>query len=179
MHDWNVIATVHGDGFREGRKILEGLGRVAPSEFFNVLVMRVDDPGAFLEDLGRRIEEEPGVMNFVSRVVPAQHVFDFRSAEEFEAKAREIALAWAPRLAGKRFHVRMHRRGFKGRMTSPAEERFLDEALLAALEEAGTPGKITFDDPDAVVSIETVGNRAGMSLWTREELRRYPFLHVD
>ena len=29
------------------------------------------------------------------------------------------------------------------------------------------------------MDIETVGGRAGMSLWTGEELRRFPFLHVD
>jgi hypothetical protein len=59
------------------------------------------------------------------------------------------------------------------------EERFLDDFILAALEQAGSPGHITFEDPDAVIVVETVGQRAGLSLWTREELRRYPFLHPD
>jgi tRNA(Ser,Leu) C12 N-acetylase TAN1 len=35
---------------------------------------------------------------------------------------------------------------------------------------------VVFDDPDAILSVDTVGDRAGLALWTREELRRYPFL---
>jgi tRNA(Ser,Leu) C12 N-acetylase TAN1 len=58
------------------------------------------------------------------------------------------------------------------------EERFLDDALLDALEAAGTPGRIAFDDPDAVIDVETVGNRTGMSFWTRADLERYPFLKI-
>ncbi len=39
--------------------------------------------------------------------------------------------------------------------------------------------RLAFEDPDALVAIETVGQRAGVSVWTREELRRYPFIRVD
>jgi tRNA(Ser,Leu) C12 N-acetylase TAN1 len=88
-------------------------------------------------------------------------------------------LAWAPALAGKSFHVRLHRRGFKGRLSTPEEERFFDDALLGALQSTGAPGSLAFDDPDAIIQIETVGNRAGISLWSREDLARYPFLKVD
>jgi hypothetical protein len=73
----------------------------------------------------------------------------------------------------------MCRRGFKGRLSSMDEEHFLDGHLLGLLERAGTPGRITFDDPDAIISVETVGPRSGLSLWTREELARYPFLGLD
>jgi len=30
-----------------------------------------------------------------------------------------------------------------------------------------------------VIDIETVGNRAGLSLWARDDLRHYPFLRID
>jgi tRNA(Ser,Leu) C12 N-acetylase TAN1 len=43
----------------------------------------------------------------------------------------------------------------------------------------GRPGRINFADPDHVIDIETVGNRAGLSIWSRDDLRRYPFLNVD
>jgi tRNA(Ser,Leu) C12 N-acetylase TAN1 len=66
----------------------------------------------------------------------------------------------------------------KGVMMSPEEERFLDEAVLAALEKAGAPGKVRFEDPDFAIDIETVGQRAGMSLWSREDLQKYEFLKV-
>jgi hypothetical protein len=29
------------------------------------------------------------------------------------------------------------------------------------------------------VAVETVGTQAGLSLWTREDLKRYPFLRLD
>jgi tRNA(Ser,Leu) C12 N-acetylase TAN1 len=105
--------------------------------------------------------------------------FDFHSAEEFDAKALAVARGWAARLGGRSFHVRLHRRGLKGRLPSQPHEQVLDRALLIALDAAGTPGRITFDDPDAIIDIETVGNRAGMSLWVRDDLKRYPFLRID
>ena len=108
--------------------------------------------------------------------MPAQEVFDFGTAEYFEARARAIALTWVPALSGKSFHVRLHRRGFKGVLSTPREERFIDEALLTALQDAG---RISFTDPDAVIQIETIDGRAGMSLWTRDEMHRYPFLGAD
>lgn len=51
--------------------------------------------------------------------------------------------------------------------------------LLQALERRGTPGRISFDDPDAILAVDTVSNRAGMALWNRDELRTYPFLGLD
>jgi tRNA(Ser,Leu) C12 N-acetylase TAN1 len=132
-----------------------------------------------LEQFAARVQETPGVLNDLSRVVPCESCFDYESAEAFESKAREVALAWVPALARSAFHVRMHRRGFRGRLSSQDEERFLDSVLLAALEDAGTPGRVTFDDPDAIVAIETVGQRAGMSFWRRDDLERYPFLRLD
>jgi hypothetical protein len=50
---------------------------------------------------------------------------------------------------------------------------------LEALRATGSPGRIVFDDPDAVVVVEAVGDRAGLSAWGREDLQRYPFLHLD
>jgi hypothetical protein len=41
------------------------------------------------------------------------------------------------------------------------------------------PGRIAFDDPDAIIQVESVDGRAGLSLWNRDELRRLSFLAVD
>ena len=98
---------------------------------------------------------------------------------EPEAKAREASLTWIPDLAGKSFHVRMYRRGFKGQLSSQSEESFLDGILLDALNKIGKPGRITFENPDAIIALETIDSRAGLSLWTREDLQRYPFLRLD
>jgi hypothetical protein len=75
--------------------------------------------------------------------------------------------------------VRLHRRGFKGRLSTQVEERFLDTFLLESLERAGAPGHIRFEEPDAIVAVKTVGQRAGLALWTRDDLKRYSFLGLD
>jgi tRNA(Ser,Leu) C12 N-acetylase TAN1 len=174
--DWNVVVTLPEATFREARALLRDWGAVSRTPYYNVLALKVADPVAFLAGFARLVQESPGILNLVSHVVPAQRTFDFASADEFEAKAREIVLEWGPALVGKAFHVRLCRRGLKGSLSSPKEERLLDDALLAATEAAGGRGRIAFDDPDAIIRIETIDGRAGMSLWTRDDLRGRPFL---
>lgn len=179
VSDWNVVVSVHEKGFLRARRLLKEFGEVKRTPYRNVLVMNVESTERFLDGFSKLVASAPDVLTAVSRALPVAHSFDFHSREEFEAKAREIAFAWLPMLAGASFHVRLHRRGLKGRIVSPEEERFLDRALLQALEEAGTPGSIDFDDPDMIIDVETVGSRAGLSLWRREDLERYPFLRVS
>jgi tRNA(Ser,Leu) C12 N-acetylase TAN1 len=179
METWNVVITVHEGYYRSARELLEPLGIIRKTEFFNVLVMEVDDIQEAMETLKAKIDEEPEARAAIARFVPASQTFFFTSAEEFEEKAQEVALSWTRELEGKKFHVRMKRRGFKKRISSLEEETFLDKVLIEALEKRGASGTISFTDPDAVIAIETVGQRAGMTLFTREELARYPFLHLD
>lgn len=174
--DWNVVVTLVEQSFREAVRLLGKWGTVKRTLYYNVLGMKVASPAAFLADFAAAVAASPGIRNFISHVFPAQQTFDFGTTEEFEARARAIALAWAPQLSGKSFHVRLHRRGFKGALSTPQEERFVAEVLLTALQDTG---RIEFTDPDAVIQIETIDGRAGMSLWTRDELRQYPFLGAD
>jgi tRNA(Ser,Leu) C12 N-acetylase TAN1 len=108
-----------------------------------------------------------------------ERLFTFQSVAEFELRSGEAVLAWLPRLAHARFHLRMHRRGFKGKLSSLEEERFLDEFLLRKLADSGASGKVAFDDPDAVIALETLGSQAGLSLFNRDQLERFPLLHLD
>lgn len=176
MDDWNVVATSRIGRFTDARRLLEELGPVDRTAFYNVLVMRVDDVERLLAQL---LAQLPAESSPVAHVRPARATFEFRTPDEFEELARRVALAWAPRLVGSRFHVRMHRRGFQRRLSSQQEEHFLDDTLLEALARGGESGRIGFDDPDGILAIDTVGARAGLSLWSREELARYPFLGVD
>jgi tRNA(Ser,Leu) C12 N-acetylase TAN1 len=178
MRDWNVVVTVREKGFILACELLEEFGRIQKTAYFNVLVMKVENAQEFLEGLQKEISQDPGIMNFLARVIPVSEVFDFRTPEEFESKAGEAALHWASKLAGKSFHVRIRRRGFKGRLSSMEEERLLADILLKALGKAETPGQITFKNPDAVLAVEILGQQAGLSLWNREELERYPFLRL-
>lgn len=176
---WNVVVTLPENTFREACRLLGRWGRVERTGFYNVLVMQVADPDAFRRDFAAAVAQSPGLLNIVSHVVPAHRTFDFRTREEFEHAADDIVQAWLPQLAGASFHVRLHRRGEKNLLSSQAEERRLAETLLLALAAAGTPGRIGFEDPDRVIAIETVGERAGVSLWSREDRRSCPFLGRD
>ncbi len=179
MKDWNVLISVNPQGFSQAFNVLREFGPIKKTSFFNVLIMKAENPREMVDALLERSSKDPGYLSFLSRLMPVAHAFTFKTPEEFRADAKEIILTLAPRLGDRSFHVRIHRRGFKGRLSSPEEERFLDETVLESLEKAGTPGRISFDDPDAVISIETVENQAGISLWTREDLQKYPFIRPD
>lgn len=174
--DWNVVVTLAEDTFRDAIWLLRKWGKVQRTHYYNVLGMTVEDLDTFLADFARAIADSPGILNLVSHVVPLRCTFEFATAEEFEERARAIALSWIPKLHGKSFHVRLHRRGFKGVLSTPKEEQFLDRVLMAEL---GQTGRISFADPDVVIQIETIDSRAGISVWSRDELRRFPFLGVD
>ncbi|HEY3309509.1 MAG TPA: THUMP domain-containing protein [Desulfuromonadaceae bacterium] len=179
MLNWNVVVTVYEGGYNQAKRFLEQFGPVTRTDFFNLLVMRTADHQQFLEEFhskaGRNLEDASSV----ARVMPVIETFTFQTPEEFDTKAQQAVCTWLPTLANKGFHLRMHRRGFKGKLSSMDEERFLDDYLLQALKTAGTPGHITFENPDVIIALETIGTRAGLSAWTRAELKRFPFLHLD
>jgi len=179
MREWNAVITVHTGGFVQARRLLEQFGAVQKTDFFNILVMRAADPFQVLAALHEQLADNPAIAGWISRFMPMEQLFTFQSVAEFELRSRETVLAWLPRLARARFHLRMHRRGFKGKLSSLEEERFLDEFLLQKLADSGAPGKVAFDDPDAVIALETLGSQAGLSLFTRDQLERFPLLHLD
>lgn len=179
IQEWNVVINVNEGGFKQAFKVLSEFGQIKKTGFFNVLAMKVDDVNQLLETLRKRALEDPHFLSFLSRLMPVTSTFTFKSPEEFENKAKEAVLAWVPELSGKGFHVRMHRRGFKGKLSGLEEEQFLDNFLLESLQKAGIPGHITFENPDAIIAVETITQWAGLSLWTREDLQRYPFIRLD
>ncbi|MDH3689702.1 MAG: THUMP domain-containing protein [Gammaproteobacteria bacterium] len=179
MKDWNVVVSVPEHTYKQSKKLLAQFGHIAKTNFYNVFVMKVADSHELLSELSSLFDKEPQARALIGRIVPAQETLTFQTPEEFEEKAQLLVKSWVPQLTGKGFHVRMHRRGFKGKLASQHEEQFLDHYLMEQLKGEGMSGEITFDDPDAIVAIETVNQRAGLSLWTRETLRRYPFLKID
>lgn len=175
MQAWNVVITAHGRGFQRARQLLAPLAPLEATPYFNVLTARAEDPMAFLAEA----ERIPGIEVWVARIVPVTVTFAFQTPAEFEAKAVEAVEPWLSRFAGTRFHVRMHRRGFRGRITSPVEERLLDHAILARLAEQQRTARVDFEDPDLILAVETVDQRAGLSLWPREERARHPLLRLN
>ncbi len=178
MKEANVVVNLNARGLRQAVSVLGGFGPIRKTGFFNVLLLKADNVAAMLESLKQMMTSDPGSLAFLARIIPVSHVFIFQSPEEFETKAQEIVMGWIDTLAGRSFHVRMRRRGFKGKMSGLDEEHFLDRLLLEALEKKGIPGRITFEDPDVIIAVETVGPWAGLSLWRREDLQRYPFVKL-
>lgn len=64
-------------------------------------------------------------------------------------------------------------------MKSVDEEQFLDHFVIETLETEGENATITFENPDVIIALETVGNEAGMSFWDRQALVKYPILKLD
>ncbi len=179
MKDWNVVVTVQEDRFKDAVPLLWKYGRVEKTSYFNVATMQVEDTAAFLEAFRQGVEQDPDELLSVGRIVPCTLCFLFQTIEEFEAKAQEAARAFLGDLAGRSFCVRMHRRGFQGTMSSQEEAANLGEFLGRELVQRGTPARVTFEDPDMILAVETIGQRAGLSLWSREQRARYPFLKLD
>lgn len=179
MLDWNVVVTTHEHRYRHAREFLAPMGELRDSGFYNVLVMRVAEPMAFLGILERHLQALPEAATSLARVLPVSETFSYQTPQEFELKAAAAALGWSAQLADSRFHVRMHRRGFKGRLSSLEEEHLIDHLLVEASTQQGRQATVDFDDPDWILAIDTVGQRAGLSLWGREERQRYPLLKLD
>jgi tRNA(Ser,Leu) C12 N-acetylase TAN1 len=177
--EWNAVVSVYQDGFTRALRALEKFGQVERSSYYNLLLMKLDDAVAVLEPVERLTEQSPALYDAISRIAPAMRCFEFHSAEEFKERARSIMLEWVPRLAGQTFHVRLRRRGGKHELSVHETERVLNETIVRATALSGNSAKVSFSEPDAVVAIDAVDDRAGLSLWTREDLACHRLLRPD
>lgn len=179
MRDWNVVVSVYQEGFL---RVLKALRQLAPAErsgYYNVLVMQADDPIALLAAIEQKTEESTALYDAISRVAPATLCFEFHSRDEFIENAKQVIGEWSASLGRRSFHVRLHRRGTKHEPGTQDAERLFDEAVLDATATAGMPAEVSFTDPDAVIAIDTINDRAGLALWTREDLARHRLLRPD
>ena len=103
MHDWNVVISVRDHGYTKARQVLQRYGAVYHTDYYNVLVMKVDDIQRLVQGLRRLVADDPTILTAVARVIPPVRCFDFQSHDDFEAKSREAALAWVQDLAHKSF----------------------------------------------------------------------------
>ena len=176
MRDWNAVATTAEGKFNQAIRFLGLFGAVEKTAYYNVIMVRANDVMALLKALANEWETGDGRLLLLHRLVPVTATFTFADRSTFEVKAAEVARLWVGQLSNKRFHVRMHRRGFKNRLHSAEEEQFLGRTIMETAGTYGKDGRIAFEDPDAVIAVETIGSDAGMSLWFRDDLLRYPFL---
>jgi tRNA(Ser,Leu) C12 N-acetylase TAN1 len=179
MKDWNVVVTVAENGFKDCFSLLSKYGSVEKTPFRNVLTLKVEDIVAFLESFLQDMQANPAYRQVFCRVIPCTHGFFFQTVEAFEEKAKQCIQAFLPQMAYRSFHVRMHRRGFHGTIRSQQEASLLGDYLDEQLSLQDAVGKVTFDDPDVILDVEIVAQQAGLSLWSREQRKRYPFLKLD
>lgn len=178
MWVFNVVVTKASEGrYRHLLEELSPLGEFRPTEFLGVILGQVPDRHVFLERLRTERGERLIAFQDLGRVVPVDRIFTFH-LEEFLDKAREALRPSLPDLAGKRFYVRLERRGLKGRIVSPEAERSLDAFVKEELQRQGVTAEVDFAHPDAIVVVETIGARCGVGLLTREMLERYDFVRV-
>jgi tRNA(Ser,Leu) C12 N-acetylase TAN1 len=179
MWAFNVVVTLASNGrFRHLLQELAPHGEFRKTEFLGVIIGRVEDPMKFLESIREKRQKQLIAFQDLGRVVPLDRVFVFH-LEEFPVKAKAALLPCVEVLEGKRYYVRLERRGLKGQIISPEVERELDAFIEQTLATAGRkPAQVDFEHPDAVVAVETIGDRCGVGLLNREMMDRYDFVRV-
>jgi tRNA(Ser,Leu) C12 N-acetylase TAN1 len=178
MWHFNLVVTLAADGrFRQLLEELSHYGDFRRTEFFGVILGQVADPAEFLERVREKRARQLVAFQDLGRAVPLESCFTFKP-ETFQEQVREALAPYATQLAGRRFYVRLERRGLKGRIISPEAERDLDAFLVRMVRKGGGSAEVSFDDPDTVLAVETIGERCGIGLLTRELRERYAFTHV-
>lgn len=177
MRNWNIVVTTVPGQERELLPALKRLGEFTYSEFKGILVGRVEDVAGFLEDILRAHATDVGWRQYLLRVLPVEQAFSFTPAT-LEERLRAAVVPLVQRMAGGTFYVRIERRGYKGTILSPEVERRLGDYVMHLATQQGKTLQVSFHDPDYVIVAETVGNRCGVALITRELRTRYPFVKV-
>ena len=177
MREWNILAT-SVEGRREALlAALRKLGTFWRAGYRNVVVGRVDDQGALLLALRERLSTEMLLEASLTKVVPVEQVALFDPGQLAEAVI-DMLCPHADRLAGRRFYVRLERRGLKGVVHTPTVERTVGAALVEAATALGKAPTVTFEDPDTIVAIETTGKTVGVGFLPRTMRCDFPFVRV-
>src|SRR5262249_22098809 len=150
--------------------LLAGLrrhGRFRGGGYRNVAIGTVGDVPGFLAALRDDVARDPVLAGAVGRVLPIECTLRLDAGDPLSSIQAAVE-ALHPRLGGGSFFVRLERRGLHGSLHSTDVERLLGATLWRAMEAAGHAPRVTFADPDVVVAVETLGDRAGIALVTRD-----------
>jgi len=179
MNDWNMIVTAL-PGIRHQHRLLEGLhllGEFHPCEFKDVCVGHVANSEEFLASIQQSINVNEEWTTDLGRVIPIEITFNF-TPDSLAGKLKEAVTPFVTRIEGGTFYVRMERRGLPGTIISPEIEKAVAEHLFALAESQGKQLQTSFSDPDYIIAAETIGNRCGVVLITRNMRTRYPFVQT-
>ena len=177
MKEWNILATAFWGRGKDALRLLTPHGEFKGSGFKDVLQGHVEDVNLFLEKLESMRQENPDRMNSLSQILPLGRTFNF-DLPDFMDKLKETVLPYVEKVEGKKFYVRVKRRGHKGEMSSLEIEKEISGFIFEKLEEVGKQAQVSFSDPDVVIIIETIANRAAVALITREMRKKYPLIKI-
>jgi tRNA(Ser,Leu) C12 N-acetylase TAN1 len=175
--EWNILATAFMRRERALLKLMRNFGEFKGSGYRDVLLGKVEDVHAFLEQMETLCREQPRKVSPLSQIVPIEKTFEF-SPSDFRDGLKEAISPYAENLENSKFYVRIKRRGHKGELSSQEIEKEMAAFILDFIGEAGKQAQVSFEDPDKFIIVETIENRAGVGLITREMRERYPFIKV-
>jgi len=175
--DWNVVATSRGGHEYALLSAIGDLGWFESSSAKDVIVGLVDDRAEFLEKLSERLGHDDRIPASLGHVMPVARTVLLEG--DPATKPLEDAVAeLAGEIGGRSYHVRVDVHGHKGVIHGHHVELLLADVLWDALCRAGHAPRVVFDDPDVVVQVEVLGDRAGVAIVDRRMRERFPFLRV-
>ena len=177
MAPWNVLATAKNHEQRHLARRLKRFGDFRWSPYLGVLIGRVEDHQAFLDQLRRGEEIDPEFLRPLARLVPIDRAFAFTVDTLLPLLSVEV-LGYVDRIRNGSFHVRVERRGHKREIHCRQVELGLAAALIESLTQRGCTPHVDFHDPDAIIAIEIVGDECGVGFITKSMRERYPFVKV-
>jgi tRNA(Ser,Leu) C12 N-acetylase TAN1 len=177
MEKWNILATARRREERSVLRLLNTYGEFRGSGYRDVILGCVADVPAFLEALEGVRREAPGRLRSLGQIVPLERNFRF-DITDFRDRVKEAVLPYIDQLESSRFFVRVVRRGHKGEISGMEMEKELDRFILESLEDKGKQATVSIEEFEKMIIIETVENRAGVGLVTREMKEKYPFVKV-
>lgn len=175
--DWNLLVTSMEHHQRDVRRALRPVVRLRSSAFRNVFVARVDDSVAVLAAVDALAARRPALEVWLGRTLPIARTFAV-DAERFAAQVEEALASLLGEIAGRSFHVRVERRGHKGRVDSHVTEQVVGRWILETLEARGTSARVTFEDADVVIAVEMVGDVAGIAILPRALREAHRFVRI-
>ena len=77
--EWNIVVSIKNHGLKAVRNFLSEYGKLQLTDYFNVMVMQVDDIDYFLDAMHVHFNLHHSVFDYVGRIVPVSHLFLFQS----------------------------------------------------------------------------------------------------
>jgi tRNA(Ser,Leu) C12 N-acetylase TAN1 len=177
VDDWNVLATSVEGARPVLLHWLRRHGAFRGGGYRNVAIGRVATVPAFLDAVRDDLARAPGLAAALGRILPIERTLRLDPNDAL-ASLEEAIVPLHPRLVGGSYFVRLERRGLRDALHSTDVERALGAALWRALEAAGHTPRVAFRDADAVIVIETLGDRAGIGIVDRALRSAYPFVRI-